>query len=160
MFELVVVAAIAYGIFVYRKSLIKITHILWNMSLLSKFVGILFLLGITPLFFFQDRLAADMIFFARIYALGLLGHQLYRILRIRGKAGFYFPPPTYWTLPCIILVMMTPLCDLILGREYPNQTNVLVGATSVSYVCLYLIEIYIRYPNLGRNQIKKLPPLT
>ena len=156
MLELIIIATIAYGLFVYRGTLVRIAHILYNMSLFSKFVGVLFLLGISPLIF-QDMLPAHMIFFARLYTLGLFAHQLYRILKAGNKTGCYFPSSTYWTLPCIILVMMTPLCDLLLGREYPAQTNVVVGAASVSYVCLYLIEVYIRYPHLKEKKQQSAP---
>ena len=106
-----------------------------------------FSVRITPLIFWE-MLPAQMIFFAYLYTLGLFGHQFYRILKAGRKADCYFPQSAYWLLPCVVLVMITPLYDLLLGREYPLQTSVLVGAASVSYGCLYLIEIYIRYPHL------------
>ena len=147
--SIIIIAAILFGIFSYRKALATIARVLWEMSFPSKVVVVIFFLGIMPLIFF-DRLPGSLIPLAYAYTLGLLGYQLYRIRKVGRQAKSYLPRPTYWLVPCIVFVMFTPVCDLLLGRSYPTQTSVLVGATTLSYVCLYLIEIYIRYPHLER----------
>ena len=154
MFGLVIIVAIGYVVFAFRQQFTIIGKVLWGMSLYSKTVGAVFIIGIMPLIF--QELLGGRIFFAVCYTLLLTGFQLYRTYRAGRAKGCYLPQAVFWLIPCILLVMITPICDLVLGRRYFYQSSALVGATTISYVCLYLIEIYIRHPHLCLAEEKQV----
>ena len=149
MWTLIIVAILGSMAFSHRRNLLAAAGIFWKMSGYSKLVGGIFLLGIMPLIF-EDILWGWSVLPAWGYALAVLGFQGHRILREGRRAGRFLPRPAYWLIPCIVLIMATPVCDLFLGRSYPSQASVLVGASTIVLVCLYLIEVYIRYPHLEK----------
>ena len=155
MFTWIIVALTVYGAFSYRKALLLTANIMWRMSAYSKFVLVVFILGIMPLIW-PERVPGHFLPLAWPYALGVLGLQLWRIYRAGRRIGHFLPRPCRLLVPCILLVMATPLWDLFLGRRYPDQAAALVGAVTLSYVCLYLIEVYIRYPHLERESAKEM----
>ena len=118
-----------------------------KMSLYSKMVFFTLVLGAFSLFFpdVLPSLVSTVIGCALILT---IPWQVYRIYRAGRVAGSYFPRPTRLLPLCALLVLMTPLGDFILARDYPRQGAVLIAALAIAYNCLYLIEIYIRYPLL------------
>ena len=77
--------------------------------------------------------------------------QIYRIYRAGRPSGKYLPKETRLLPLCLLLVMITPLCDLVLGRDYPLEGVVLIAALAIATNCLYLIEVYLRYPTLQED---------
>ena len=152
MFTYAIIAIGIYGVFTYRKGLSSVVRVSWEMSAYSKMVACIFFLGIIPLIY-SDLLPQELIYAAYAYALALFSYQLYRIVKQGRRSGCFLPRPTYWLVPCVVFTMATPVCDLFLQRSYSAETCLWVGASSISYVCLYLIEVYIRYPYLERDQV-------
>lgn len=147
MFTYVIAGAVAYGLFTFRRGIAATTLVMWKSSKYTKMVMVIFLLGIMPLIF-PKALPAHLVSFAYAYALLTIVYQLYRIWQVGRKAKCYLPRATYGMPLCVAMVMATPVWDLFLERSYPAQTSILVGAATVSYACLYLIEVHIRYPHL------------
>ena len=131
----------------FREALVDIARALGQTTVYSKLAMGVLVLGILPLVFF-DFLPASVVAAGYLYAVGLLGWQGYRIYREGRKRGRFLPRPCVFLPLCVLLLLITPLCDLFLGRNYPYVCSVVVGSATLAFGCLYLIEIYIRHPHL------------
>ncbi len=92
--------------------------------------------------FNPELFSNDLLIPLYIYALVLLGYQTFCVYKIYKKTGVLFPPETKSIVVSIVLVLITPLADIILARDYPLRASVLFITANLVFILMYMFEIY------------------
>ena len=131
---------------IYRRPLMESMVIFLRLGPYPLFTSAVFALGVVALIvpsFFGNSLPVPL---AYLYASVLLALQSYRIIKKIRVSECRLSLSVIWLVIASLLVILTPLADMVLQRDYPHKIGVWVGALSLGHVGLYMVEVSMGRP--------------
>lgn len=141
MSQIILLALAGYFGYSYRAEILEFFDIVKSSTLKTK-ASILVFFGVITFLIYPELIpvgsAPVMIFLLLV----TMGYQIYCIYKNGIKTGVKWPKGSNTIVVSVILVLLTPIGDIILNRDYNDRAGVLLAITGLVYLLLYVIEIY------------------
>lgn len=147
MFTAFFIIFLAICILPYKEHLSDTCRGFYRAGIYSKLIVLLTPLSVY-LIFSPDTLSRSFLPVAYLYALIAFIYQGYRLCQVKRERRWksFMARPCLWIYSCVFLILMTPLCDLFLGRTYPSAATVVVISSTFAVLGLHLVENFLRQP--------------
>lgn len=150
MIYLIITVGILYAAFTYKEALTKLAKFFAISTAKTKAMIVLFFATVF-LLILPEVVPSALAPAAFAYLLIANIYQVWSIVRVGKSTGVKWPKGSTTLVISALLVLWTPLADMILGRGYESVAGVAFAAGSLSFILLYMIEIYQRNIELMRS---------